>query len=117
MPRWCLPLLLLALASVVPLADADPAAVRAEDDKGPVLAGKDTPLKPLVTGLKNPESVCIGPDGRTYVTTIGEFDKDGGGAGMVIDKGEAKAFASGLDDPKGIVTYAGSLFVADKTKL
>ncbi len=42
-------------------------------------AGQALP-KPLVTGLKNPESVAVGADGRVYVTVIGEFDKDGDGA-------------------------------------
>ena len=33
-------------------------------------------------GLKNPESVCVGPgpDRKVFVTIIGEFDKDGDGA-------------------------------------
>ena len=31
-------------------------------------------LKPLVTGLKSPESVCLGPDGLAYVTEIGESE-------------------------------------------
>jgi hypothetical protein len=40
---------------------------------GPTLARKDTPLKPIVTGLKNPKSVAIGLDRRVYVGVIGEF--------------------------------------------
>jgi glucose/arabinose dehydrogenase len=90
---------------------------------GPVLAGptlKDghnTELKPLVTGLKNPESACIGPDRRIYVSTIGEFDKDGDGAIMVIQGGKAIPFATGLDDPKGMVWAFNFLFVADKDRI
>jgi glucose/arabinose dehydrogenase len=89
----------------------------ADEPKGPVLAGKGTPLKPLVTGLKNPECVCVGLDGRVYVTAIGEFDKDGDGAVMVINKGKAEVFAKGLDDPKGIVSLGGSLYVTDRTRV
>ncbi len=73
--------------------------------------------KPMVTGLKNPESCCVGLDGRVYVTCIGEFDKDGDGAVMVIENGAAKPFATGLDDPKGMVAFKQFLFVADKKRI
>ena len=73
--------------------------------------------KPLVTGLKNPESVCIGPDGSAYVTEIGEFDKDGDGQVSVIKAGKASPFATGLDDPKGIVYFANAFYVTDKTRV
>jgi glucose/arabinose dehydrogenase len=73
--------------------------------------------KPLVTGLKNPESVCVGPDGRIYATTIGEFDKDGDGAVMVISGDTAAPFVSGLNDPKGMVAFKDNLFVADKNRV
>ena len=73
--------------------------------------------KPYVTGLKNPESVCIGPDGLTYVTEIGEFDKDGDGAVTVIKDGKAVPFATKLNDPKGIVASADALFVTDKKRV
>jgi glucose/arabinose dehydrogenase len=73
--------------------------------------------KPLVTGLKNPESVAMGADGRIYVGTIGEFDKDGDGAVMVVNGGKATPFATGLDDPKGVVAVPEGLFVADKTRI
>jgi hypothetical protein len=61
------------------------------------LWGADLP-KPLVTGMTNPESVCLGSDGRMYVTEIGEFGKDGDGQVSVIVDGKAKPFATGLDD-------------------
>jgi glucose/arabinose dehydrogenase/sugar lactone lactonase YvrE len=73
--------------------------------------------KPLVTGLKNPESVAIGFGGKIFVTTIGEFDKDGDGAVMVIEDGKVKPFAEGLDDPKGMVFFQKWLFVADKKRV
>ena len=53
-------------------------------------------------GCKNPESVAIGPDGRIYVSVIGEFDKDGDGTVVVIETARPSPFATGLDDPKGI---------------
>jgi glucose/arabinose dehydrogenase len=80
-------------------------------------AQKELP-KPMVTGLVNPESVCVGPGGRVFVTTIGEFDKDGDGAVMLIEPGgKAVPFVTGLDDPKGMAVYQKWLFVADKTKV
>jgi glucose/arabinose dehydrogenase len=72
---------------------------------------------PLVTGLKMPESVCVANDGRIFVTAIGEFGKDGDGRVMLIDKGKAVEFAKGLDDPKGIVAWAGVLFVNDNKRV
>jgi glucose/arabinose dehydrogenase/sugar lactone lactonase YvrE len=83
----------------------------------PVLAGGKTPLKPMVTGLKNPESVAIGTDGRIYISVIGEFDKDGDGAVMVVQDGKAVPFAIGLDDPKGLIAWRDWLFVTDKKRV
>jgi glucose/arabinose dehydrogenase len=80
-------------------------------------AGDKLP-KPFVTGLKNPESAAVGLDGRIYVTEIGEFGKDGDGRVLVIDKdGKAVPFATGLDDPKGMVSFQTSLFVADNKRV
>jgi glucose/arabinose dehydrogenase len=52
--------------------------------------------------------------GKIFVTTIGEFGKDGDGAVVVIDKGKVSTFCGDLDDPKGIAVYQQWLFVADK---
>lgn len=79
--------------------------------------GADELPKPLATGMLNPESVAIGADGRTYVTVIGEFDKDGDGSVVVIENGKAVPFVTGLDDPKGIVAYQNSLYIADKKRV
>jgi glucose/arabinose dehydrogenase len=81
------------------------------------LAPAAPPGKPLVAGLKNPESVAVGSDGRIYVSVIGEFDKDGDGAVMVVDQGKAVPFATGLDDPKGLAAFQEWLFVADKQRV
>lgn len=71
-----------------------------------------------VTGLKNPESVLTGYDGRIYVSEIGEFDKDGDGQISVIGTdGKARPYATGMDDPKGLVFSGGALYVADKTRI
>ncbi|AMV29873.1 Soluble aldose sugar dehydrogenase YliI precursor [Gemmata sp. SH-PL17] len=73
--------------------------------------------KPLATGMVNPESVVVGPDGKIYVTVIGEFDKDGDGAVVTIENGKAVPFVKDLDDPKGIALFQNWLFVTDKTKV
>jgi glucose/arabinose dehydrogenase len=68
--------------------------------------------KPLVTGLKNPRSVVVGPDGRIYITVAGDLNKADDGAVMVIENGQAKPFATGLDSPKGMAAFKDWLFVA-----
>jgi len=70
-----------------------------------------------LTDLKHPESVCYGLNGLLYVSEIGEFDKDGDGQVSVIENGKAKVFATGLNDPKGIVFYNNSLYVTDKDRI
>jgi gluconolactonase len=71
-----------------------------------------------VTGLKSPESVVAGPDGRVYVSEIGEFGKDGDGQIGVVDaKGQLHVFATGMDDPKGLAFFGNDLYVADKTRV
>lgn len=86
---------------------------------GLIVAGlvyADSPA--TVTGLKTPESSLVGPDGRVYVSEIGEFGKDGDGQISVIDKdGRARVFATGMDDPKGLAVFGNNLYVADKTRV
>jgi glucose/arabinose dehydrogenase len=83
----------------------------------PSLAAAERPPEPLVRGLKNPTAVAVGADGKIYVTTAGDFEKDGDGAVLVLDKGKAVPFASGLDDPRGLIARGEWLFVADKKRV
>lgn len=71
----------------------------------------------LASGLVNPESAVIGPDGRVYVSCIGERDKDGDGQVAVLVGNKFVPFATGLNDPKGIHYYAGNFYVADKKRV
>jgi hypothetical protein len=71
----------------------------------------------LVSGLKNPESICYAANGKLYLTEIGEEGKDGDGRVLLIEDGKATPFATGLDDPKGICAFKDMLFVTDKTKV
>lgn len=80
------------------------------------LPAADLP-NPFVKGMKNPESVCVGNNGQIYVTEIGEFDKQGDGIVSVIVDGVAKPFATGLNDPKGIVAFQNAFYVTDKTQV
>jgi glucose/arabinose dehydrogenase len=82
----------------------------------PSLADKPS-NKPLVTSLKNPESVAVASDGRVYVSVIGEPDKEGDGSVIVLDQGKAVPFATGMDDPKGVAAYQNWLFVADRQRV
>jgi len=69
-----------------------------------------------VKGLAAPESALVGPDGRIFVSEIGEFGKGGDGKVSVIGKsGNVEAFAKGLDDPKGLAMSGGALYVADSS--
>jgi sugar lactone lactonase YvrE len=71
-----------------------------------------------ITGLKMPESAIAAKDGRVFVSEIGEFGKDGDGQITVVDKnGEAKVFAQGLDDPKGLAIVGKNLYVADNHRV
>jgi glucose/arabinose dehydrogenase len=79
-------------------------------------AALGAPPTPLVTGLKNPESL-VAADGRVFVTAIGDFGKDGDGSVVAIDGEKATPFATGLDDPKGIAAFKQALFVTDKNRV
>lgn len=71
-----------------------------------------------VKGLASPESAIVGPDGRIYVSEIGEFGKDGDGKVTAIGTtGNAEPFAKGFDDPKGLAASKNALYVADKVRI
>lgn len=70
-----------------------------------------------VTGLKTPESVVQAKNGKIYVSEINGFGKDGDGQIAVIENGQPRVFATGLDDPKGLAIIGKTLYVADKTKI
>ncbi len=70
-----------------------------------------------ISGLKMPESVVQAQDGKIYVSEINGFGVDGDGQITVIENGKTRVFASGLDDPKGLVIIGKYLYVADKTKI
>jgi glucose/arabinose dehydrogenase/sugar lactone lactonase YvrE len=79
-----------------------------------LVAGVEQQPKVVVSGLSNPESVVINPQGQVFVSVMGVPDRDGDGAVLKIDQGKSVPFASGFDDPKGLVAFGEWLFVADK---
>jgi gluconolactonase len=67
----------------------------------------------IITGLKQPESVAIGPGGKVYVSETGEYEKANDGYISILEGGRLRRFASGLDDPHGIKWFKDNLFVSD----
>jgi hypothetical protein len=82
-----------------------------------LLAGVAAPLlaqePQIITGLKQPESIAIGPGGRVYISETGEYEKANDGSISILEAGKLRRFASGLDDPHGIKWYRNHLFVSD----
>jgi glucose/arabinose dehydrogenase len=67
-----------------------------------------------VTGLTMPESAIAHPDGRVFITEIGEFGQAGDGQITIINTdGSRSVLAAGLNDPKGIDLFNNELYVAD----
>jgi SMP-30/gluconolaconase/LRE-like protein len=67
----------------------------------------------IITGLKQPESVAIGPGGKVYVSETGEYEKANDGYISILEGGKLRKFATGLDDPHGIKWYKDHLYVSD----
>lgn len=71
-----------------------------------------------VTGLKMPESSIAHPDGRVFITEIGEFGKKGDGKITILNlDGSKTTLIDGLDDPKGIDLFNNQLYVADNDRV
>jgi sugar lactone lactonase YvrE len=67
-----------------------------------------------ITGLMTPESAIAAPDGRVFITEIGEFGVKGDGKVSIIHRdGKKTTLATGLNDPKGIDLWNDELYIAD----
>jgi sugar lactone lactonase YvrE len=77
----------------------------------PAVAAAQSPQ--IITGLKQPESIAIGPRGQVYISETGEYEKANDGYISVLEDGKTRPFATGLDDPHGIKWWRDHLFVAD----
>jgi sugar lactone lactonase YvrE len=67
----------------------------------------------IIAGLKQPESIAIGPRGQVYVSETGEYEKANDGYISILEAGQLRRFAPGLDDPHGIKWWRDHLFVSD----
>ncbi|MEY3862001.1 MAG: hypothetical protein RIR60_367 [Pseudomonadota bacterium] len=92
-------LLALLLSVFIPVAQAAPLSTQ------------------KISGLKMPESVVQATDGRVFVSEINGFGVDGDGQISVIEAGQVKLFAKGLDDPKGLAIIGQTLYVADNKRI
>ena len=92
-------LMALLLSALIPVAQAAPLSTQ------------------KISGLKMPESVVQATDGRVFVSEISGFGVDGDGQISVIEAGQVKLFAKGLDDPKGLAIIGQSLYVADNKRI
>jgi gluconolactonase len=71
----------------------------------------------IITGLKQPESVAIGPGGKVYVSETGEYEKANDGYVSILEAGTLRRFAGGLDDPHGMKWHRNFLYVSDNMGL
>lgn len=81
--------------------------------QGPASLGK--PLR-TIDSIPAPESVAVGPDGAWYVSSFGKFDNGADGAVYRVDpdNGTREIYASGLEDPCGVLFVGNTLWVADR---
>lgn len=84
---------------------------------GTSIAAEEPKSITIIKDLSLPESAAVGPDGRTYVSVMGEREVKGDGSIVVLVDGKAEVFASGLDDPKGLTSWKEDLYVADRTRI
>ena len=70
----------------------------------------------VIGSIPAPESVAIGPDGAWYVSSFGKFGVKGDGAVYRVrpDSGTPEVYATGLDDPCGLLFLGTTLWVADR---
>jgi gluconolactonase len=73
------------------------------------------PLR-IIDSIPAPESVAIGPDGAWYVSSFGKFGVKGDGSVYRVDpeKGTREVFATGLEDPCGLLFIGNTLWAADR---
>ncbi len=78
------------------------------------LAGQEAKI---IAGLKQPESIALGPRGQVYVSETGEYETANDGYISILEAGQLRRFATGLDDPHGIKWWRNHLFVSDNMGL
>jgi len=67
-----------------------------------------------LTGFQRPESVVAHPDGRVFISEIGESATPGDGKiSQINPDGSIRTLADGLNDPKGLDLFNDQLYVTD----
>src|SRR4051794_38132048 len=84
-----------------------------------LLAQKEASLgapRRVIEAIPGPESVAVGPDGAWYVSAFGKFDNGPDGAVYRVDPqtGKTEVYASGLEDPCGVIFVGSTLWAADR---
>lgn len=75
-------------------------------------------VRAATEGLTLPESAVAHPDGRVFVSEIGQFGAPGDGKITIVHPdGRTETLADGLNDPKGIDLHDGHLYVTDVTRV
>jgi sugar lactone lactonase YvrE len=88
------------------------------EEAAPTSTPASTHSPKTIEGLVMPESAIAHPDGRVFVTEIGEFGKQGDGKVTVVNTdGSTETLVDGLNDPKGIDMFNNTLYVADVDQL
>lgn len=82
----------------------------------PLLATAAAETKAMQIGIR-PESVTRGFGGRLYVTVMNDPKTPGDGVVKMLDGDQAREFASGMDEPKGICFTGKFLITTDVKKL
>jgi len=91
----------LSLAVMIALAQTAPAQTTASSGK-------------TLTGFQRPESVVAHPDGRIFISEIGESGTPGDGKiSQINPDGGIRTLADGLNDPKGLDLFNDQLYVTD----
>jgi len=84
-----------------------------------LLAQKPASLQPIhatIDSIPGPESVAVGPDGAWYVSAFGKFGNGLDGAVYRVDpqSGKSEVYATGLEDPCGVIFVGSTLWAADR---
>jgi gluconolactonase len=84
-----------------------------------LLAQKEASLgapRRVIEAIPGPESVAVGPDGAWYVSAFGKFDNGADGAVYRVDPqtGKPEVYATGLEDPCGVIFVGATLWAADR---
>lgn len=116
------PLLLLVSAVLVAAcstAGTDPGGTASDASEGAVGVGQRLRVERLVSGLRGPTQMIVGPDDRLWIAQLAGGEN--AGTGQVVaadaDAGAQEVLLDSLDKPTGIAWLDGALWIATPTAL